>query len=255
MTATTIPAPSTAERVRSACVRARDAVLAIDGSDPVVTSVHHLHADGAAVLVVPTESAATALAWQAGGGGLPAVLELTDLAPLPLREPVRSLVWLRGTLHPVPSDTARELAAEVAAERPHPALLDVGHGAELLRLRLASAVVADAGGAESVDIDELRAADPDPFWEMETDWLRHLEANHADLVALLARHLPLALRRGRVRPLGIDRYGMRLRVETAERDSDVRLPFAVPVDDAAALSRAVRLLVGCPFVNGLRARR
>lgn len=255
MTATAIPTPSTAERVRSACARAQDAVLAIDGSDPVVTSVHHLHADGDAVLAVPTESVATALAWQAGGGGLPAVLELTDLAPLPLREPVRSLVWLRGMLHPVPTETTRELAAEVAAEHPHPALLDVGHGAELLRLRLDAVVVADAGGAESVDVDELLATNPDPFWAMETDWLRHLEADHADLVDLLARRLPPALRRGRVRPLGIDRYGLRLRVESAEGDSDVRMPFAVPVDDAAALSRAIRLLVGCPFVNGLRARR
>ena len=37
-------------------------------------------------------STATALAWQSGNGGLPAVLELTDRAPLEMREPVRSLV-------------------------------------------------------------------------------------------------------------------------------------------------------------------
>ncbi len=27
---------------------------------------------------------------------------MTDYAPLPLREPVRSLVWIRGRLHSVP---------------------------------------------------------------------------------------------------------------------------------------------------------
>ena len=35
----------------------------------------------------------------AGAGGVQAVLEMTDYAPLPLREPVRSLVWIRGRLH------------------------------------------------------------------------------------------------------------------------------------------------------------
>ena len=38
----------------------------------------------------------------AGTAGVQAVLEMTDYAPLPLREPVRSLVWIRGRLHGVP---------------------------------------------------------------------------------------------------------------------------------------------------------
>jgi hypothetical protein len=40
---------------------------------------------------------------------------------------------------------------------------------------------------------------------------------------------PAALRRRRVRPLGIDRYGVRLRVENEDGDHDARLPFAQPV--------------------------
>ena len=63
------------------------------------------------------------------------------------------------------------------------------------------------------------------------------------------------LRRGRVRPLGLDRYGVRLRVENEDGDHDVRLAFAEPVDDVSGLSRAIRVLMGCPFLNGLRARR
>jgi len=62
------------------------------------------------------------------------------------------------------------------------------------------------------------------------------------------------LRRGRVRPLGLDRYGVRLRIESADGDHDVRLPFTRPVDDVTALSQAIRVLMGCPFLNGLRAR-
>lgn len=252
MTRTT--GPTTAERMRSASARATDAVLAVAGTDPVVTSLHHLRTDGTAILVAPSESAATALAWQYGPGGLPAVLELTDYAPLTLREPVRSLVWLRGNLVAVPDDRARRLADDVAAENPHPALLDLGHGAALLTLRLESAVVADSSGAESVTVDALLAATPDPFWDVETAWLQHLEEDHADLVEMLARRLPPTLRAGRVRPLGIDRYGVRLRIEGAAGDHDVRLDFTEPVDDALALSQALRILVGCPFVNGLRAR-
>jgi hypothetical protein len=48
---------------------------------------------------------------------------------------------------------------------------------------------------------------------------------------------------------------MRLRVESVEGDRDVRLPFRKPVDDIVGLSQAVRVLMGCPFVNGLRARQ
>ena len=32
-------------------------------------------------------------------------------------------------------------------------------------------------------------------------------------------------------------------------------PPAAPVDDVTGLSRAIRVLMGCPFLNGLRARR
>jgi hypothetical protein len=63
------------------------------------------------------------------------------------------------------------------------------------------------------------------------------------------------MRRGRIRPLGLDRYGVRLRIEGSDGDHDVRLPFAAPVDDVGGLSKAIRVLIGCPFANGLRARR
>ncbi|MDT2004622.1 DUF2470 domain-containing protein [Rhodococcus opacus] len=252
--AVTTTGPSTAERVRSACARTQDAVLAVEGSAPTVTSVHHLRSSGDVVVAVPNDSAAATLSWLAGGGGIPAVLELTDNSPLALREPVRSLVWLRGTLHALCETHTRSLADEVASEFPHPGLLDVGHDATLLQLNLESAVVADSSGAEPVALADLLAARPDPFWEMETAWLQHLDEDHRDLIDMLSRKLPPHMRRGRVRPLGIDRYGLRLRVESDHGDRDIWMPFSAPVDDAVALSRAIRLLVGCPFVNGLRAR-
>ena len=254
MLGATTTGPSTAERVRSACMRADNANLAIDGRDPVITSLHHLRPNGEMILAVPTDTHDDTDTPHRSCAGLPAVLELTDHAPLALREPVRSLVWLRGDLRPVPASLLRPMAAAVAAEHPYPALLDVGHTTSLMRLTLGSAVVADSSGAAPVDVESLLAAEPDPFWEMETSWLEHLDSDHPDLLAQLSRRLPPSLRQGRVRPLGIDRYGIRLRIEGEHADNDVRLGFTTRVDDVVSLGRALRVLAGCPFLNGLRAR-
>ena len=254
MSVATIPGPTTAERIRSACVRAGSALLAVDGIEPENTSVHHLLPDGSVAITVPAHGYVAANVLSAGAAGVQAMLELTDYAPLPLREPVRSLVWIRGRLQSVPGPAVRETLDLVAAEDPNPALLQVGSEHTLLRLEVESVVVADATGAESVGISALLAAEPDPFCGMETCWLRHIEADHRDVIARLASKLPGPLRRGRVRPLGLDRYGFRLRVEGEDGDHDVRLPFGSPVNDVHGLSQAIRILMGCPFVNGLRAR-
>ncbi len=251
MSLATIPGPTTAERIRSACARPGSALVAIEGVEPEATGLHHLLADGAFAITVPVRGLAAATVTAAG---VPAMLELTDYAPLPLREPVRSLVWIRGRLHRVPAGAVRGLLDLVAAEQPDPALLRVGSEHTLLRLEAESVVVADATGAESIGVTALLQAQPDPFCALETCWLRHIDADHRDVVARLASRLPAPLRCGRVRPLGLDRYGIRLRVEGRDGDHDVRLPFTRPVDDVQGLNQAIRVLMGCPFVNGLRAR-
>ena len=266
MTLAHCPAPTTAERIRSTCVRAGGALLAVDRAEPLTTPLHHLLADGSFAVGVPIGTPVAEQVVDCGAAGFPAVLELPDYAPLPLREPVRSLVWIRGRLHPVSTSTVSGLLDLIAAEHPHPALLQVqtpGSGPAvdgdtrylLARLEIESVVVTDATGAEAVDAAALLAARPDPFCAFESSWIKHLDTAHRDVVARLAARLPARLRRGDVRPLGIDRYGMRLRVESAEGDSDVRLPFRKPVDDVVGLGQAIRVLMGCPFVNGLRARQ
>ncbi|WP_067571472.1 DUF2470 domain-containing protein [Nocardia acidivorans] len=247
-----VVAPHTAERVHSACAHAESAMLAVPGLDPVPTSVHLLRQCGDIVIAVPSNSVAAVLVMTCGNTGSPAVLELTDQAPLPLREPVRALVWLRGWVHAVPAGTQRALAAAMAEDHPHPNLLDIGHTATLLRLVVDSAVVADTSGADSVSREQLRQAQPDPFCAMEGAWLQHLHADHADVIDRLARHLPPALRRGAlVHPLAIDRYGVTLRVEAIEADHDIRIPFAAPAHDVESLSRAVQALAANPFEHGL----
>ena len=110
----THPTPTTAERIRSACVRAGGALLAVDGDDPVATPVHHLLYDGTFAVALPAGSGSTAVC------GAQALLELTDYAPLPVREPVRSLVWVRGLLHRIPPgavnkilDSVKDLACKI----------------------------------------------------------------------------------------------------------------------------------------------
>jgi Protein of unknown function (DUF2470) len=277
MTLAHCPAPTTAERIRSTCVRAGGALLAVESAEPLTTPLHHLLADGSFAVGVPAGGAVPEQLSDCGASGAQTVLELADYAPLPLREPVRSLVWIRGRLHRVPPSEVREMLDLIAAEHPHPALLQVqtpvsrpaaaeGAGSTsdgdtqylLARLEIESVVVTDATGAEAVDSAALLAARPDPFCAFESCWIRHLDTAHRDVVARLASRLPARLRRGDVRPLGIDRYGMRLRVESAEGDRDVRLPFGTPVDDVIGLGKAIRVLLGCPFgqsVSGLWPRR
>ncbi len=263
MTLANCPAPTTAERIRSTCVRADGALLAIEGAEgvvgaePLTTPLHHLLGDGSFALAVPVDCQA---------GGAQAVLELADYAPLPLREPVRSLVWIRGRLTQVPLPAVPAMLDRIAAEHPDPVLLQLQTPRSgpvayddtrylLARLEIESVVVTDATGAEAVDVRALLAARPDPFCAFESCWIRHLDTAHRDVVARPAARLPARLRRGEVRPLGVDRYGVRLRVESADGDRDVRLPFRQPVDDLTGLRQAIRVLMGCPFVNGLRARQ
>lgn len=263
----TSAAPTTAERIRSACLRAGGALLAVEREDPVATPVHHLLRDGSFAVTLPRETGAER--GDAAGGpvdGSQALLELTDYAPLPLREPVRSLVWVRGRLRAVAAAAVTQTLDQIAAECPNPALLQVDTPKSvpcnpqdtrytLLRLDVDSVVVTDATGAEPVSVQDLLAARPDPFCEVESSLLWHLDNAHGDVVARLVSRLPAPLRRGHVRPLGLDRYGVRFRVEGDDGDRDIRLPFHKPVDDMAGLSQAIRVLMGCPFINGLRARR
>ena len=118
----------------------------------------------------------------------------------------------------------------IAADDPNPALLQVNSlhsGLTLMWLHTESVVIADTTGAESVAIDDLLAARPDPFCAMESCWLQHIDsASPRSRSTCWHPGCPPRLRRGQVRPLGLDRYGVRLRVEKDDGDHDVRLPFA-----------------------------
>jgi hypothetical protein len=183
------------------------------------------------------------------------MVELTDQAPVDLREPIRGLLWITGRLRPLNPVPARASAVSIAEIRPDPRLLDVGHEMTLLRLTPVSLVLADADGTHSLRPLTFSAASPDPFHNYETHSLRHLASDNWDVVDQLAKHLPQALRDGRIRPLGLDRYGLRPAVEADAGDHDVRLAFSRPVDPPAAARHRTaagrRLPVPIPPKRGL----
>ena len=258
-----VAAPTTAERIRSACARAGGAMLAVEGVEPTATAVHHLLDDGSFAITVPADGVLAGMVVASGhrrGAGRAGDDRLCPAAAAR----ARALAGVDpGRLQNVPDAEVAELLDLIAAEDPNPALLQVNTPEAasgdtryvLMRLEIESVVVADSTGAEAVGVSALLEARPDPFCAMESCWLQHMESAHREVVDRLATRLPTSLRRGRVRPLGLDRYGVRLRVENDDGDHDVRLPFAKPVDDVTGLCQAIRVLMGCPFLNGLRARR
>src|ERR1700758_2937708 len=111
------PVPSTAERIRSVCVCATGAMIAVDGFATVDTPVHHLLGDGA--FAVATAADSDMVAALTDSTDVEALLELADHAPLPLRRPVRSLVWVRGRLRRVPPPLVPALLDVIAADDPN----------------------------------------------------------------------------------------------------------------------------------------
>ncbi|QFU85392.1 DUF2470 domain-containing protein [Amycolatopsis sp. YIM 10] len=247
------PAPNPAERAKTIATRDCPATLVPsvdrgehDGSR-VVPVLHHVHASGGVSLLLPDGHPLVEAAAETQRGEFGVMLELADHAPVPLREPIRGLLWITGWLRPLDPPAARARAAAIAVDRPDHRLLDVNHGLTMLRLTPASLVLADADGTHSLRPHMFSAATPDPFHDYEARWLQHLETEHADVVEQLGRHLPQELRGGLIRPLGLDRHGLRLRVESAAGDHDVRLAFSQPVDSPPQLAVEIRRLVGCPF--------
>lgn len=263
------PVPSPAERARTIAVRAGGAALiagpgttqhadggADDGEGGRVTPVlHHVPPSGAATLQLPGDH--PLVTRTRAREYLPVMLELTDSAPLPVRQPVRGLVWVAGRVRVLPTRVARRAALRIAADAPDERLLDVGHADVLLRMDPGSVVLSDAEGTGTFTPAEVAAAAPDPFVACGDPWLSHLAHAHGTMLAGLARHLPPALRGPghTLVPLAVDRLGLRLRVETDRGDHDVRIGFSAPVACPRMLGAEVRRLAELSPASGSVHRR
>ncbi|TWP52760.1 DUF2470 domain-containing protein [Lentzea tibetensis] len=243
------PAPHPAERARTIAARSGPAALLPQSGTRTSPLLHHVHPCGTTVLLLPDSHPLVATLWQTPRAEATAMLEIADQAPVPLREPTRGLLWITGWVQALDGTAARDEVLAVADAKPDHRLLDAGNGATVLRLTPASLVVADAEGTSSLRPEQFASAQPDPFCGSEDHWLRHLEIAHPDVVSQLARHLPDQLKGGNVRPLGLDRYGLRLRVEELDSDHDVRIAFSRPVDTPKELGAELRRLMGCPFLT------
>jgi Protein of unknown function (DUF2470) len=243
--------PGLAERARTLIAHGRMAtVLAAGTAGRVMPVLHQVQRDGTALLLLARNHDLPTLVDLAPGGEVSAMVELTDIAPVPLREPVRGVLWITGWLRALAPDQGRKAAMRWAEQHPDVCLLDVGHTASLLCLDAVFVVFSDAEGSGWLTPAALASAVPDPFCHLEHAWLRHLERYHPEVLRAAVQHLAGGQRRGdgQARPLSIDRLGLRLRIEDASWTRDIRLAFHHPATTPVELARELHGLLGCPAV-------
>jgi hypothetical protein len=219
------------------------AALCVRGLDAGRPLAHATTGTGTTYVLVPTGGEVDAAL--AGSDDLTAVLMVSDRAPVPLRDPVRAQLWLSGWLTRVHPAARRGAALAFAETRPVGPLLDVGDGTTLLRLDVAEVVLREGDRCTEVGPQDFAAARPDPLAGVEARMLRHLDRDHPEALALLGSRIPPAELGPRhvVRPLGLDRFGYRLRIERPAGRRDLRVPFPRPLTCPGQLQAATRQLL------------
>jgi hypothetical protein len=230
-----------AERARTVASR-EAAALCVRGLPPS-RPLAHTTSDGQVLVLVPSGGeVAAALAEEPD---ITTVLMVSDRAPVPLRDTLRGQLWLSGWLTPIRPADQRAAAVAFADVRPVGQLLDVGRDATLLRLDLAEVVLREGGGCVEVSPPDYAAARPDPLAGVEAAMLRHLDRDHPEVLHLLRSRIPDGELGPRdvVRPLGVDRFGYRLRIERLTSTRDLRIPFPRPLTCPGQLHAATRQLL------------
>ncbi|MER5897914.1 DUF2470 domain-containing protein [Streptomyces sp. NPDC001876] len=214
---------SHAERIRSVIAAAGSLSLTTAGASYDLIAMHTVE-NGRLVLRVPEDTPLAAEMVCAPHGALGALVEFSDVAPVRARDRIRARVTLSGGL----TKSGR------------------GHGNVLaLGLDPARVSIQWHGRVEHVGLDEVFRAEPDALALQEAAMLGHLDDDHHDVVARLARLAAPEVRRGvvDVRPYAMDRYGFTLRYEYAQGHRDARLLFPAPVRDAAEVGVQVEALL------------
>src|SRR5688572_29236907 len=185
-------APTAAERLRSLLCTASSVDVVARGRRICLMDAHTVDADGRVVLAVPADCA---LAVDLSGGPLPASVEVTDIAPVAMRDRVRARAAFAGTLTVSGPSRTTDIPALVAS------------------LDLTGAELTERGTVVAVDPWRFARAEPDLLASRESEMLCHLVDAHADLVAWLIRLIPAERLHGvrRVHPLRLDRFGVVLR--------------------------------------------
>ncbi|MFD0275706.1 DUF2470 domain-containing protein [Kitasatospora sp. NPDC127111] len=218
-----VPEPTAAERVHSLLGAASSVVIRAYGERHDLDTPVSVH--GSRLRLRAPLDAPLTLAVIREQDGLAVVLDLTDIAPVAVRDRVRGRLTLAGRLH---------LAH----------LADDGLSVHL-RLDVAHAVLSTPYGTSAVTGADLALAAPDPLARHEARLLTHLADDHPDVLAVLTRLLDPRLLAGRpeIRPLALDRYGLVLRLDHPHGHRDVRLVFPERADDADEFGRLVHQLL------------
>ena len=230
-------------------------MLAVEGLEPSPTPVHHLFDDGSFAITVPANGLLHGIIVASGAAGVQAVLEMTDYAPLPLREPVRSLVWISGRLFDVPPPDVAGLLDLIAAGAPESRSAAGEHrhhdaaAATPPTRWCGSRSTPSSWPTRRARSPSASAACSTPSPTRSARWSRAGCSTSSPPTATSSTGWPTGcrapLRHGRVRPLGLDRYGVQLRVESRGRRP--RRPAAV----RQARRRRHRPEPGHPRADGL----
>ncbi|QGV79468.1 DUF2470 domain-containing protein [Streptomyces ficellus] len=234
------PEPSSAERVRTVLAAARSLTVTTHGYRCDLVGAHALDDRGRLTLCLPADCHLAAAVACAPRGDLAAMLQFTDVAPTAVRHRVRARVTLSGWL------TRGGTKG------------DPGTPGVELRLDAVRATV-DTGDdvVDLVGLDELVLADADPLAGHEAALLLHLTDDHPDAVTCLTRLVEPHRLHGvrRVVPVGLDRFGVTLRLEHARTHEDVRLPFRVPLREAGEFGDRIQALLADAHACSRRRRR
>ncbi|WP_324275314.1 hypothetical protein [Blastococcus brunescens] len=149
---------------------------------------------------------------------------------------------LSGWVTPVPEDDVARLVLDFADTYPCDTLFDVGLSASLVRLDLAEVVLEEAGISSDVEPEDFLEARPDVVSAAETELMA---AESRALSRLCGRVQQWAGRHDDVRLLGLDRFGVRFRVQGRSGCYDLRVPFGSPLDGPAGFAAAVDHLLTC----------
>lgn len=217
------PEPTAADRVCSLLTATSSVVVRACGEYHELDTPVSVH--GAALRMCAPLDAPLTIAAARATEGLAVVLDLTDVAPVAVRDRVRGRVSLAGRLHLV-----------------H--LADDGLSVHL-RLDVAHAVLSTPYGTTALTGADLALAGPDPLARHEAGLLTHLADDHPDALAALTRLLDpnLLAERPDVRPLALDRYGLVLRLDHPHGHRDVRLVFPEPARDTEDFGLQVHQLL------------
>lgn len=209
--------PTPAEHVRSILASSHSMTVMSDGSHAEVHRIDDAEATGGIHLHAPPESPAAR-----GEMRIPARLELTDIAPTPVRDRLRARVTVTGLLAAAFDSEARSTCMEFG-----------------------QAVLEDSRARSYVTLDALQETTPDPLAAREAATLTHLLDGHGESVPLLLRLVRPRPERGILRavPVALDRYGLTLRLEYPNAHRDARLPFTAPVTDPEQADSRIQALL------------